>query len=83
MSMQPDTDRKLERTSRRLTANGLRLLAVAGVLAVVGIVLIITGASKVAGLFCVGLSLAPGIGALMLTGSGAVSQHASKRRPFA
>ena len=83
MSLQPDTDQRLERSSRRLTANGVRLLALAFVLDVVGVILLVTDASVVGGLFCLGLSLAPTIGALMLMGSGAVSKRASQQKDFA
>ena len=72
MSLQPDTDRRLGNTSRKLTANGMRLLAIALVLDVAGAIFLITGVSGVAGMFCIGLSLPIIIGALMLTSSGAV-----------
>ncbi|MEJ7891952.1 MAG: hypothetical protein WKF94_04875 [Solirubrobacteraceae bacterium] len=83
MAIQPDTDAKLATTARRLTANGVRLLGVAAVLAVVGAVLLITDASTVGGLFCIGLSLAPAIGAVALMGSGAVGKRASDQKDFA
>lgn len=83
MALQPDTDAQLARTSRKLTANGVRLLCVAAVLAVVGAVLLITGASTVAGLFCIGLAGAPTIAALALMGSGAVGKRSSEHKDFA
>lgn len=83
MAIQPDTDAQLGRTSRKLTANGVRLLGVAAVLAVIGAVLLITDASTVGGLFCIGLSLPPTVGAIALMGSGAVGQRASEQKDFA
>ena len=83
MSLQPDTDQQLAKTSGKLAANGAKLFGVAAVLVVVGAILLITDASTVAGLFCVGLSLPVIIGALMLTGSGAVGKRASKQKDFA
>jgi type IV secretory pathway protease TraF len=83
MSLQPDTDQQLAKTSGRLAANGAKLFGVAAVLAIVGAVLLITDASTVAGLFCVGLALPVTIGALMLTGSGAVGKRASEQKDFA
>jgi len=83
MSVQPDTDRKLDRTSGRMASGGARLLIGAAVLAVIGVVLLITGASTVAGLMCIGVSLAPAIGGVALLSSGAVGHHAAQRRTFA
>ena len=83
MSLQPDTDQQLAKTSGRLAANGAKLLGLAAVLAIVGVILLITGASTVAGLFLIGLSLAPAIGAIALGGSGAVGKRAAERKDFA
>ena len=83
MSLQPDTDQRLERSSRRLSANGVRLLAFALVLDVVGVILLVTDISVVVGLFCLGLSAPAIIGALMLMGSGAVGKRASQQKDFA
>lgn len=83
MSLQPDTDRQLAKTSGRLAANGVKLLGVAAVLVVVGAILLITGASTVAGLFAIGLAMPVTIGALMLGGSGAVGRRAAQRKDFA
>ena len=83
MSLQPDTDQRLETSSRRLSANGVRLLALALVLDVVGVILLALDISTVAGLFCLGLSMAPMIAAVALMGSGAVSKRASHQKDFA
>jgi hypothetical protein len=83
MSLQPDTDQQLAKTSGRMAANGAKLFGVAAVLAVVGAVLLITDASTVAGLFCIGLAMPVTIGALMLGGSGAIGKRASKQKDFA
>jgi membrane-bound ClpP family serine protease len=83
MSLQPDTDRRLEESSRRFTASGARLLALALILDITGIILLVTDASTVLGLFAIGLSLAPTIGAVALMGSGAVSKRASEQKDFA
>ena len=83
MSLQPDTDQQLAKTSGRLAANGAKLFGVAAVLAVVGVILLVTDASVVAGLFCIGLAMPVTIGALMLGGSGAIGKRASERKDFA
>jgi hypothetical protein len=83
MSLQPDTDKRLAQTSRKLSANGLRLLVLALVLDVAGIILIVTDVSTVAGLFCLGLSAPPMIGALMLMGSGAVGSRSADHKDWA
>ncbi len=83
MSLQPDTDQRLERTSRKLSANGLKLLAVALVLDVVGAILLVADINTVAGLFCLGISAAPMIGAIMLMGSGAVGSRAADHKDWA
>jgi hypothetical protein len=83
MSLQPDTDRRLGTTSRRLSASGVRILALALVLDVVGAVLLIADISVIAGLFCIGLSLPLLIAAVALTGSGAVGKRASQQKDFA
>ena len=83
MSVQPDTDPQLAKTSGKLAANGAKMFAVAAVLAIVGAILLITDASTVAGLFCIGLAMPVTIGALMLTSSGAVGKRASKQKDFA
>lgn len=83
MSLQPDTDQQLAKTSGKLAANGAKLLGVAVVLALVGVILLVTDASTVAGLFCIGLALPVTIGALMLGGSGAVGKRAAKQKDFA
>jgi hypothetical protein len=83
MSIQPDTDRRLAKTSGRLAASGGKLLGLAAVLAIVGAVLILTGASTVAGLFCIALALPPALAGTGLVGSGAVGRRASKQKPFA
>ena len=77
MSVQPDTDEQLAKTSGKLAANGAKLFGVAAVLAIIGAVLLITGASTVAGLMCLGLALAPTVAGIALTGSGAVGKLAS------
>ncbi len=83
MSVQPDTDQQLAKTSGKLAANGAKLFGVAAVLAVIGAILLITGASTVAGLFLIGLALAPTIGGIALGGSGAVGKRAAKQKDFA
>ena len=83
MSLQPDTDQRLARTSGRLTANGVKLLVPAVVLDLAGIVLLVAEISWVAALFCFGLSMALWLGALGLVGSGAVGKRASEQKPFA
>ena len=83
MALQPDDDQRLARSSRRLTTNGVRLLALAVTLAVVGAILLVTDASTVLGLFAIGLAMPPTIGALMLMSSGAVSKRASEHKDFA
>ena len=83
MSLQPDTDRQLARTSGRLTANGTKLLAVAAVLDVLGVILLVADVSVVAALFCFGLSLAPTLAAVGLIGSGTVGKRASEHKDFA
>ncbi len=83
MPLQSDTDQRLARTSGRLTANGVKLLALALVLDVAGIVLLVADISWVAALFCFGLSAAPLLAATGLIGSGAVGKRASEQKPFA
>lgn len=83
MSLQPDNDKRLAQTSRKLSANGVRLLALAAVLDVIGVILLVADISVVAGLFCLGLSLAPTIAAVALMGSGAVGTRASQHKDWA
>ena len=83
MSLQPDTDKRLAQTSRKLSANGVRLLVLALVLDVAGIILIVTDTSTVAGLFCLGLSAPIIIGAVMLMGSGAVGSRSADHKDWA
>ena len=83
MSLQPDTDQRLERTSRKLSANGVKLLVLALVLDVLGVILLVAEISTVAGLFCLALSAPPMIGAIMLMGSGAVGSRASQHKDWA
>ncbi|MEA2125416.1 MAG: hypothetical protein QOI80_2198 [Solirubrobacteraceae bacterium] len=83
MSIQPDTDRQLAKTSGRLAANGGKLLAVAAVLDVLGAILLITGASPIIGWICLALSFPVILAAVGLIGSGAVGKRASEQKPFA
>ena len=83
MSLQPDTDRRLARTSGRLTANGVKLLVLAVLLDLAGVVLIVADISWVAALFCFGLSMALWLGAMGLVGSGAIGKRASQQKPWA
>ena len=83
MSLQPDTDQGLAETSGRLAANGTKLLALAVILDVAGIVLLVASISLVAALFCFGLSMPLWLGAMGLIGSGAVGRRASEQKPFA
>lgn len=82
MSVQPDSDRQLAKTSGRLAASGAKLFGVAAVLAIAGVICLIAGAT-VPGLFCLGLALAPTIAALALGGSAAVGKRASEQKDFA
>lgn len=83
MSLQPDTDQKLARTSGRLAANGAKLLMLAAVLDIAGVILLVADITWVGALFCFGLSLAPTLAAVGLIGSGAVGKRASEQKPFA
>jgi hypothetical protein len=83
MSLQPDTDRQLAETSGRLAAHGAKLLALAVILDVAGIILLVADISWVAALFCFGLSMAPWLAATGLIGSGVVGKRASQQKPFA
>jgi heme O synthase-like polyprenyltransferase len=83
MSIQPDTDRQLAKTSGRLAANGAKLLALAIVLDVIGIVLLVADITLVGALFAFGLSMPLWLGATGLIGSGAVGKRASEQKDFA
>ncbi len=83
MALQPDTDQRLEQTSGRLTANGVKLLVLALLLDAAAVILFAADVSWVAALFCIGLSMAPWIAATGLIGSGVVGKRASEQKPFA
>ena len=82
MSVQPDTDRRLDRTSKKLAGNGARLLVLGLVLYAIGAVLLITGATSVGGLMFIGIATPPTIAAIALLVSGGTGHHAAKHRPF-
>jgi heme O synthase-like polyprenyltransferase len=83
MPLQPDNDRQLAKTSGRLAANGAKLLVLAVILDIAGVILLVADISWVAALFCFGLSMAPLIAATGLIGSGAVGKRASEQKDFA
>jgi heme O synthase-like polyprenyltransferase len=83
MSIQPDTDQKLAQTSGRLAANGAKLLALALILDVAGVILLVADVTWVGALFCFGLSMPLWLAATGLIGSGAVGKRASEQKPFA
>jgi heme O synthase-like polyprenyltransferase len=83
MPLQPDNDRQLAKTSGRLAANGAKLLVLAVILDIAGVILLVADISWVAALFCFGLSAAPLIAATGLIGSGAVGKRASEQKDFA
>jgi heme O synthase-like polyprenyltransferase len=83
MSIQPDTDQKLAQTSGRLAANGAKLLALALILDVAGVILLAADVTWVGALFCFGLSMPLWLAATGLIGSGAVGKRASEQKPFA
>jgi hypothetical protein len=83
MSVQPDTDKRLSRTSGGFLRNGSRLLTVGAVLYVIGAVLLLTGASTVAGLMCVGLATPPTIAAIALLLSGGAGKRFANHRDWA
>jgi Flp pilus assembly protein TadB len=78
-----DSDRDLDRKGRRLRASSRPFLLLGATLAMVGIVLIVVGASIVVGAVLVALALAPLLvaGALLLPG--VVSWWAARQKPFA
>jgi hypothetical protein len=83
MPLQPDNDRQLAKTSGRLAANGAKLLALAVILDVAGVIMFVADISWVAALFCIGLSMPLWLGATGLIGSGAVGKRASEQKDFA
>lgn len=82
MSIQPDTDQQLAKTSGKLAANGAKLFGVAAVLVIAGVILLLLDLT-IAGLFSIGLAGAPTIAAIALSGSGAVGKRAAERKDFA
>jgi hypothetical protein len=83
MSLQPDTDRQLAKTSGRLATNGAKLMALAIVFDVIGAILLISGLSPTIGWIFLALTFPMWLGATGLIGSGAVGKRASQQKPFA
>jgi hypothetical protein len=85
MPIQPDTDRRLDETSRRQGASGLMLLALSAVLFAVGILLIVVGDGILdfAGVALCALGTPPLWAAIGLLGSRVVGKRASQQKPFA
>jgi hypothetical protein len=87
MPMQPTTDRQLDRTAGRQAWSGSRLLAIGGVLFVIGLVLMIVFSGYdigfYAGVVLATLSAPPLIAGGVLVGSAIVGKWSARRRPFA
>lgn len=83
MSLQPDTDERLARTSGRLAANGAKLMAAGVVLDLAGVILLAADVTWVGALFCFGLSMPLWLGALGLIGSGAVGKREAEHKDWA
>jgi hypothetical protein len=78
-------DRELERQGRRMIGPGVRFIAIAGVLAIAGIVLILIGHGWSVGVGIAVLLLAgvPGTIGFGLLSGGAVARWAARHRLFA
>jgi hypothetical protein len=85
MPENPVPDPELERTSRRLARPGWPLVALAAILAIVGVVLLIvaSGVVWVLGIILIAFAGPPAVVGLALLGSAAVSRWAARRRSFA
>lgn len=83
--MAENTDRELDRQSRRLARPSGPFVAMAAVLAIAGIVLLIvaSGVLWVLGIVLIALSGPPAAVGIALLGAAAVSRWASRRRSFA
>jgi hypothetical protein len=82
MAVQPDTDRRLDRTSKKLAGNGARFLVFGLVLYAIGAVLLLTDLTTVGGLLFIGIATPPTLAAIALLISGGTGHHAAKHRPF-
>jgi hypothetical protein len=83
MSVQPDSDKQLARTSGKLAGNGARLLVAAIVLDIIGAVLLIASVTDRGGLLFIGLSLPLWLGAIALLVSGGAGKRYSKGKDWA
>jgi uncharacterized membrane protein YdbT with pleckstrin-like domain len=83
--MAENTDRELERQSRRFARPSRPFVAVAAVLAVAGIILLIVGGGLVwlLGIVLIALAGPPAIVGVALLCAAAVSRWAARDRPFA
>ena len=85
MSFQPSSDRGLAESARGHNRTGSRLLALGGVMIVVGVVLILAGSGVLDffGVLIGALGVPPALAGAALVLSGLVGHHASRQRPFA
>jgi hypothetical protein len=85
MSLQPDTDRRLRRTSGEQLTLGSRLLLVAGVMFAVGLLFMIatSGFGDFVGVALATLATPLTLGGVGLMLTGLVARRASEHRPFA
>ncbi len=78
-----DADRDLDRKGYRLRASSRPFLLLGGILGLVGVVVILVGASIVVGAVLIGLALAPLGVAIALMLPGVVAWWAARQKPFA
>ena len=76
-------DRHLERQGRRMIAPAVRFIGIGALLAIIGIVLIVTGWSLVIGIALILLGSVPGGVGLALLMSGGVARWAARHKLFA
>jgi hypothetical protein len=84
MSVSPDTDRGLERIADKQNTNGWRLLGLAAILFVLGLIILAVGedVANFAGLALMALSAPPAMAGLGLVLSGVVGKRSAQHKDF-
>jgi hypothetical protein len=85
MSVQPDTDRGLERTASKQSSAGWKFLGLAAILFAVGLFIMQVGehAANFAGWALIALSAPPAMAGAALILSGLVGKRSAQHKPFA
>jgi uncharacterized membrane protein YedE/YeeE len=85
MSVQPDTDRGLERTAAKQNTTGWRFLLLGGILFAIGMIIMAVGehAANFAGVALAALATPPTLLGLGLVLSGLVGKRSAQHKPFA